>query len=88
MKKEQEEKWMGYTVMIQEAIGQMIDENDLKEELSEDNNATLLMHALANIVPTHLYIRMTGDQKIDQFGFNHIANRLCVQFMGGVIDGE
>lgn len=43
-------------------------------------NYTCFLHALANVVPTRLYNKMSGDN-YDHLKFNHLANRLCFQYM-------
>lgn len=43
-------------------------------------NTTEFIHALANVVPTTVYDRLI--EEIDSFlEFNHIANKLCFEFM-------
>lgn len=44
----------------------------------EDNEATEMMYALANLVPTLIYKHLTGEE-VDVLGFNHIMNRLICQ---------
>lgn len=79
-----EEKIIQYASKIAGAIGQIIDsdEGDYsidKDELSEGDNLTLFIHALANVAPTRIYTTITGEEK-SYLQFNHIANQLCFQF--------
>ena len=84
MSKIKQEKWMTYAVLIQEQISEMfgydsnnfIDSNDFKD----DNNLKDFLHALANVVPTQIYGKLTGDEK-NFLEFNHVANQLCFEYM-------
>jgi len=49
------------------------------DELSEGDNLTQFVHALANTAPAMIVNRITGE-KYDALGFNHMANRLAAQF--------
>ncbi|WP_228235904.1 hypothetical protein [Allomuricauda sp. M10] len=49
------------------------------EELSEGENMTFFLHAMANCAPNLIYQNFTGEST-DNLGFNHLANRLCVQY--------
>lgn len=49
------------------------------EELSEGENATHFIHAVANVVPNMVYSRLTGDRK-NNLEFNHMANQLVFQY--------
>jgi len=77
------EKKIEYATKLLGAIGSMFEEGNEweidQEELGEGDNLTEFFHALANIVPTHLYNELTGDNK-DQLEFNHLANKLCFQY--------
>jgi len=79
------EKWIEYAAKITSALGEVLtdelSENYINpEELNEDDNATHFIHALANVAPHSIYQEITGDKSNDNLGFNHIANRLCVQY--------
>ena len=78
------EKYLQYAAMITGAIGSMFEEDSEwavdQEELMEGNNLIHFMRALANVAPVHLYNSLTGDNK-NQLEFNHVANRLCFQYM-------
>lgn len=56
-----------------------------KNDFDDDDNGTLFMHALSNLVPHFLYEQLTGD-KVDALEFNHIANKLCFKYGQKVID--
>lgn len=77
-------KWVIYTPIICAAIQSVFDENSENyidpKELEDDNNLTEFLHALANAAPTHIFNQITGDKK-NHLEFNHIANRLCFQYM-------
>ena len=61
----------------------------LSEQLNNDENEyhidmqevdlTDFFHALANILPTYIFNKYTGEDK-NQLEFNHIANQLCFQY--------
>lgn len=80
-----------YAIKILAQVQSMFNEDSENyvdpSELSQDSDkATAFLHALANIVPAHVYRSLTGDEQ-DNLGFNHIANRLCFQF-GSKIETE
>ena len=84
-KKSNEEKWIQYAAKISTVINSIFDEDSDNysidfEELHEDNNITIFMHALANAFPTHFYNQITGDN-LNMLEFNHLANSLCFQYM-------
>lgn len=62
---------------ISEQIQDEDNENfvDLKEI-----DLTDFIHALANIMPTYVYCKLTGDNSVNNLEFNHIANKLCFQY--------
>lgn len=72
-----------YAVIILAHLQEMLSgesENKIDiEELADDKNATAFFHALANLAPTIIYQKLTG-QEVDIVEFNHIANRMCFQF--------
>jgi hypothetical protein len=75
-----------YAALIQSHIADMLDpdsESDYKIDMNEfgdEEKATAFLHALSNIVPCNMYRNLTGED-CDMLGFNHIANRLVVQFI-------
>lgn len=75
-----------YAVKIMDHLQEMFDENsesthkiDLAELADDPKKATAFIHALANIAPTVIYQKLTGEET-DMIGFNHTANRLVFQF--------
>ena len=81
--RENKEKYLEYAAMISGSIGDMFQEDSNyhidREELTEGDNLTHFFHALANIMPTHIFNNITGDDK-NQLEFNHVANDLCFQY--------
>jgi hypothetical protein len=77
-------KELEYAILIQSAISDVFEEDSDNyidtEELEEGDNLTHFFHALANIVPTNIYNRITGNED-NQLKFNHTANLLCFQYM-------
>jgi len=79
-KKEDLSKAAQYSAIISGAIAEKIEDGELSiEELTEDNNMTHFIHAIANMVPTHFYNNLIGDEK-NHLEFNHLANMLCFQY--------
>ena len=80
---ENKEKYLEYAAMITSSISDMFEEGSDyhidQEELAEGDNLTHFLHALANVVPTHIFNDITGDKK-NQLEFNHTANHLCFQY--------
>lgn len=79
------EKWLQYAVKISAQIQEMFQEDECNnpislEELSEGENAKEFIHALANVVPTQVFNRLTNDNK-NWLEFNHIANQIIVEKM-------
>lgn len=74
------EKWIQYAALINDKIVELM-QDELAEELEEGDNATQFFHALSTAAPCMIYGNMTG-YKIDFLGFNHLANRLVVQYQG------
>ena len=72
-----------YATLLIGAIGEMFQgDSDFsidEEDLMEDDNLTHFFQALANVAPTHLYNKLTGEN-VNQLEFNHVANRLCFQY--------
>jgi len=69
--------------MLSGKIAEIFDEESEyyidQEELQEGENLTHFFHALANVMPTHLFNKITGDDK-NHLEFNHIANQLVFQY--------
>ena len=84
-KNEDLEKSARYAAIIMDNLANLFAEESegfaiSAEELEEGENLTHFLNALMNLVPTQVYSNFTG-QDIDTLGANHIANRLCVQYM-------
>jgi hypothetical protein len=79
----QTEKHLQYAAMLSGKIAEIFDEESEyhidQEELQEGDNLTHFFHALANVMPTHLFNKITGDG-INHLEFNHIANQLVFQY--------
>lgn len=79
----QTEKHLQYAAMLSVKIAEIFDEESEyhidQEELQEGDNLTHFFHALANIMPNHLFNKITGDDK-NSLEFNHIANQLVFQY--------
>jgi len=77
-----ESKQEEYTLKILDQLQQLFeDDNENRinlKELEDNANAADFFHALANLVPTVVYSKMT-QKEIGTLDFNHIANRLCFQ---------
>tara|TARA_R110002167_G_scaffold72854_1_gene204536 strand:+ start:19 stop:285 length:267 start_codon:yes stop_codon:yes gene_type:complete len=77
-------KELEYAILIQSAISEVFEEDSdnyiCAAELNEGENLTHFFHALANIVPTNIYNRITSNEE-NQLEFNHTANLLCFQYM-------
>jgi len=54
------------------------DENENYIDMNEVN-LTDFFHALANVLPTYIFNKYTGEYK-NQLEFNHVANQLCFQY--------
>ncbi|MGR3177783.1 MAG: hypothetical protein ACUZ8E_06975 [Candidatus Anammoxibacter sp.] len=80
-----DKKYLHYALQISAAIGQLLDEDEEsdyhidKDELMQDDNLTHFIHALANVAPSVIYNKLTGDNK-NHLEFNHVANKLCFQY--------
>lgn len=72
-----------YAVKLLSAIQNCFDgdsENHIAiEELTEGDNLTDFMHAVANTVPAMLYCKFTNED-VNNLEFNHIANKLVFQY--------
>ena len=81
----QQEKYLQYAAMLSGKIAELFDEDSESDyhidqnELKEDGNLTDFFHALANVMPCHLFNKITGDDK-NTLEFNHTANQLCFQY--------
>lgn len=82
---EHSEKHLQYAAMLSGKIAELFDEDSEsdfhidKQELQEGENLTHFFHALANMMPTHIFNKITGDDK-NYLEFNHIANQLVFQY--------
>lgn len=63
--------------VVADALSDDINDNHI--EFSDDD-MTEFIHALTNVMPTMFYNRITGNE-LNNLEFNHLANRLCFQFM-------
>lgn len=77
-----DQKVLQYQMKILGALQEVFeeDEGEFFEEIQQDDNLTLFIHALANYVPAVFYNKMTGGN-LTILQFNHVANQLCFQFM-------
>lgn len=77
-----DQKVLQYQMKIMEGLQHVLEEDDgdLFEEIQQDDNLTLFIHALGNYVPAVFYNKMTGEN-LTILQFNHVANQLCFQFM-------
>jgi len=55
--------------------------NEENENYIDMNEVDLtdFFHALANVLPTYIFNKYTGENK-NQLEFNHVANQLCFQY--------
>lgn len=71
-----------YTLKILDQLQQLFEDSNENrialKELEDNANAADFFHALANLVPTVIYSKLT-QKEIGTLDFNHIANRLCFQ---------
>lgn len=73
-----------YAQMITSKIIELLDEDiesDLKitfDEFENEENFTAFIHALANIMPTVIFNKLSGNA-LNNLEFNHLANRLVFQ---------
>lgn len=77
------EKYLEYAKKLISQIDLIFDEDSEnyidKAELKDDKNATDFIHALANVVPTYYFNKMTGQEK-HSLEFNYMANQLIFQY--------
>jgi|GEM_PF-3900297 len=72
--------WTMFAHQIIEALADTIFNEDSEHHINmEEDELTDFIHAMATVAPSDIYRKITGDQ-VDNLGFNHIANRLCVQY--------
>lgn len=87
-----QEKYLQYAAMLTGKVSELFDEDVESDyhidqnEFKDDSNLTDFIHALANVMPTHLFNKVTGGDK-NQLEFNHIANQLCFQY-GAITDSK
>lgn len=81
------EKEYQYAVKLNDQIVAMFNEDSENyiniDELEDEENATAFLHALANVMPTRLFNKLTNNDK-NLLEFNHIANQLVFQFSKSV----
>jgi hypothetical protein len=81
----QDEKYLEYSAILTSKIGELFNEDfesDFHidtEELEEGDNLTHFFHALANVMPNHIFNKITGDNK-NNLEFNHLSNQLIFQY--------
>jgi hypothetical protein len=77
------EKWIQYAAKLTAHLQEIFEEESSNhidlDEFEDSENATAFIHALATVMPAMFYSRLTNDE-VDNLGFNHIANRLIMQF--------
>ncbi len=85
MAQEKTEKWIEYATQIKAQVDEMLRGDDEctnsidLQELGENNNAAHFLHAFTAVAA--MYHERFTQKQTDYLGFNHIANRLCIQFM-------
>lgn len=85
MSNKNEEKWVEYAALLSAKVAELFDEDSDStmhlnaKQMSDDETLTDFIHALANVMPNHLYGKITGDERTS-LEFNHIANHLCFQY--------
>jgi len=81
------EKQIEYATMLSGKVAEIFNKDSEfhidQKELMEGNNLTHFIHALANIMPTHFYNKITGEDK-NSLEFNHVANQLVFQYSNKV----
>lgn len=79
---EQKEKHMEYAELLINKVAEMFSEDDINyidlSEMSGDD-LTEFFHALSNLMPSHFYNKLTGDNK-NILQFNYLANQLVFQY--------
>jgi hypothetical protein len=70
-----------YTAKILGALQETMNNEDSEHFIDlREANITELIHVMTNIVPNLFYSEVTGED-INFLEFNHIANKLCFDFM-------
>lgn len=77
------EKHLEYAQKLVSQISLMFDEDSDNfidvAEFNDDKNLTDFFHALANLLPTYYFNKITGQEK-DNLEFNYMANQLLFQY--------
>lgn len=77
------EKHLEYAKKLISQIALIFDEDSENHidttEFEDDKNLTDFFHALANVVPTYYFNKITGQEK-HNLEFNHMANQLLFQY--------
>lgn len=77
-----QDKLMQFTQKLGAVISDALENEDNENYIGMDAveaDTTEFFHALANLMPGLLYNKLCGAD-LDMVGFNHVANRLCIQF--------
>jgi len=83
MKSEERKKWADYAAKINGKLAEIFDENDDFYIDPNEMDVTEFFHALSTVAPCHIFNKFTGQNK-NHLEFNHLANQLCFQYLGGV----
>lgn len=79
----EEEKYLQYAAILSAKISEVFDENSenyiSESELEDSDNATMFIHALANVMPCYIFNTMMDENK-NWIDFNHVANKLIFQY--------
>lgn len=80
-------KELQYAAKLNDQIVSMFNEDSENyidiNEFEDEGNATAFFHALANVMPTLLFNKVTNDDK-NLLEFNQLANQLVFQFSKSV----
>lgn len=80
------DKHLKYAITLSAKIGELFDEESESDfhlqlkEIRKEENLTDFIHALVSIMPFSIYQKLTGDTEMDILAFNHMANRLILQY--------
>jgi hypothetical protein len=96
VKKQNLEKSLDYSQIIGDKFSELFvadAEGNTKidyDDFQDGDNLNHFIHALGNIVPTIFFRNLTGNIDVSILDFNHIANKLCIQYveLGGWRDIE
>jgi len=81
---ENQEKYNEYTKILYNHLVELLNpENDIHitaEELNKDDNMNHFIHAMASLAPALIFNQMTNNKE-SVLDFNHVANKLCFQFL-------